>query len=74
MDEGFAQGYAAACAALIRFFDQPSMARDILGEHFNGERDIKKYDIDDYDATLIRPVLKEIDDRRKSEKQRIINP
>ena len=70
LDVGFAQGYAAACSALIFLHDQPGMAKDVLREHFKGIYDLKKYQIDEFDANILRPILKEIQiDHRKHMKK-----
>lgn len=70
-DEQFAQGYAAACAALISLHDQPGMAKDVLREQFKGPRDIKKYDIDEYDANILLPILKEIEADRNRHRKKV---
>jgi hypothetical protein len=75
MDErqrNFAQGVALACAELVRNHDQPMMAYEILVPCGLGTlTSLKNARVDEYDAKVLRQVIKSERPRRHFRRPRV---
>lgn len=59
MSKDFAQGVALACAELVRNHDQPMMVYEILVScGLATLSSLKKAEIDEYDAVVLRRVIR----------------
>lgn len=57
-NSGFLQGFACVIANLVRFHDQPSLARELCVEAGFSYEDFKGQGIDSYDLKQIRKAFK----------------
>lgn len=54
----FYRGFAAALATLIRDFDQPTMAKNIMTSNGVTVRDLQRSKVEPFDLTPIRKAMR----------------
>lgn len=57
--KAFVQGFAAACATLIRTFDEPTMASEILKMNGFKRADLVDASVDEFDLNILFPKDKD---------------
>lgn len=64
-DKDFSKGYACACAVLMRLHRESTLVEHMLKENFMSIRQMRSAGVDEYDIDLLKPVVKEIERKRK---------
>jgi hypothetical protein len=63
-EDKFVQGFACACAVTLRNHGCDTEIRDTYICNFRTVTQLKAAGVDKYDIDILRPIIKEIEDRR----------
>jgi hypothetical protein len=63
-NKGFIQGFACACATMMREHDQPTMVEDCYRNNFNSIKQLREAGVAEFDLEVLIPIVKEIERKR----------
>ena len=63
--KAFNQGFACACATMMREHDEPTMVEDCYKSNFMNLKQLKQNKVDPFDIEILKPIIKEIERKNK---------
>ena len=64
--KAFFRGFTCACACALREHGCNAIIEDVYQNNFLTVAELKKYDVDEFDISLLRPIIKEINRKKKN--------